>query len=208
MASATIPGAPAGFNTRLSVALYGSRVVRTISISYPLEVVSSEDVGPVGRVMYPVACEVPGFTLGVVFVSREEREGFCEWMRIYMERVVANERVGGYVYVYAPARAFGRSGVPIGPLEYGDQVGVTSWPLTLNFVGAIEPISAIGKTAVGGVSYYKGPSKDKDQAPFFYPAGTQAAGRESLEGVLYDPEGPTAGSAVREPGPLDPRKAF
>src|SRR5882724_4138391 len=149
MASPTIPGAPAGFNTRLSVALYGSRVVRATSISYPLEVVSSEDVGPVGRVMYPVACEVPGFTLGLVFLSREEREGFCGWMRAYMERVVANERVGGYVYVYAPARGFGRNGVPIGPLEYGDQVGMVSWALSLNFVGATEPISAVGKTLVG-----------------------------------------------------------
>jgi hypothetical protein len=199
--SPTIAGAPAGFNGRLSVALYGSRVVRVTSISYPLEVVSSEDVGPVGRVMYPVACEVPGFTLGLIFVSRQEREGFSEWLRGYMERVVADQRVGGYVYVYVPARGFARNGVPIGPLAYGDEVGLASYPVTVSFVAAIEPISGVGKTRVDEVSYYQGPSKDAASVTHFYPAGIQRAGLDEVERVLYDNTEPVL-SMVGEPGPL------
>lgn len=198
-ALATISGATAGYNCRLSVRSYGSRVVRAEALSYGVEVAYTESHGPGGRVLYPLARDTPGFSLDLVFVSYADREGFSAWMSTYMRRVSTNQRIGGFVYVVVPARRFARNGVPVGPLLYGDQVGTRAYRVSVRFVGVYDPISGVGQTSVGGVSYYKAPSKDTSNAPYFYPSGTQVAGAETVEGTLYDPAPPDPAAVVEPP---------
>ena len=197
---ATISGATSGYNCRFSVRSYGSRVVRVTSLSYGVEAITKVDEAAATMVLYPLARETPSFTLELVFLSYAEREGFTAWLSTYMRRVVANQKIGGYVYVVVPARRFARNGVPIGPLPYGDQMGMLGYPVTLPFVGVHDPISSVGQAQAAGVSYYRAPSKDTAQAPAFYPSGSQTAGAESLEGTFYDPTPPDSGT-VSEPGP-------
>lgn len=197
---ANIPGAPEGYNGRLSIRSYGSRVVRVTAISYGVEATTQMDESAGSRVLYPLARETVSFTLEMAFLSWAERESFTAWASTYMRRVAANQPIGGYVYVIVPARRFARNGIPVGPLPYGDRIGTVGYPVTLPFVGVHEPVSAVGRTPSGGVSYYRPPSKDTTQAPFFYPAGKQKAGAESLEGTFYDPTPPDSGT-VSEPEP-------
>lgn len=194
----TIPGAPLGYNCRLSVRDYGSRLVRVESLSFPMEIITSEAAGTVGRVMYPLQIELPGFSVDVVFITRQERDSFNDWVSEYMRRVASNQHIGGYFYVVVPARRFAQCGVPIGPLMYGDWVGMLGYHMTLQFVGAQQPLSAVGYNSDHGVSYYKPPTADQAQARYFYPSGTQLSGRGVLEGTLYDPIPPEGGS-VGEP---------
>jgi hypothetical protein len=196
--NATIPGASLGYNCRLSVRGYGSRLVRVESLAFPMEIITSEAAGTIGRVMYPLQIELPGFSLDVVFITRQERDGFNDWVSGYMRRVATNQHIGGYFYVVVPARRFAQSGVPIGPLPHGDRVGMLGYRMTIQFVGAQQPLSAVGYNTDHGVSYYKPPTADQAQARYFYPSGTQLSGREDLEGTLYDPT-PAQSGSVGEP---------
>jgi hypothetical protein len=187
MTSPDIPGAPLGYNCRLSARGYGSRVLRCVRISYRVQIGTTDDEGPNARAVYPLHRLVPGFTVVAAMLSYAEREAFNRWMREYMQRVASNQRVSGYVHVSVPARGFSRAGVPVGPLAYGDQAGQFYYPTTIGFVGATDPISAVGGGSPAGSSRYIAPSKDRTEAPYFYPAGNQKAGAESLEGTFYDP---------------------
>jgi hypothetical protein len=187
----TIPHAPAGYNCLMVVQKYGSRVAMVTDISYALNIGSSEDEAASRRVYYPLNQYIPAFDISYVFKSRVERDAFNQWMQAYMQKAASNQNIGGYVYVQIPARNIAFNGVPLGPLVYGEAVPTTpSYPLSVRYVGVTNPTSAIGKTALAGVSQFQLPTKDTKDAPYFYPAGKQKAGAETLEGTLYDPTPP------------------
>jgi hypothetical protein len=191
----TIPGAAAGWNCRLTARGYGSRLLRCLRVAYGVEIGVQEDFAANARTLYPLNRTSPVFLLSAVFQSWEEREAFNRWASVYMRKVATNQPVSGYLYVEVPARRFARYGVLAGPLVYGETIGDVSFPSNLTFVGAQTPV------ADSRTSYYRPASKDKTEAPHFYPSGSQKAGAESLEGTLYDPTPQPAVPEVAEPAP-------
>lgn len=186
----TIAKAPAGYNCLLSISGYGSRTVRCQSVSYGVAISTTEDNSAHSRTLYPLSEYVAAYDLALSFTTRTERDKFCTWLRTYMNRVSRNEKVSGYVYVQVPARRQAFNGVPIGRLLYGDALPTDlTYPLGIRFIGVADPISAVGgKTASAKlISTFQGPKEDRQNAPYFYPAGRQKSGAESLAGTLYDP---------------------
>ena len=187
----TIPGAPLGHNCLMVVRKYGSRAARVTDVAYGLNIGSTEDEAATTRAYYPINQYIPAFDLTYVFTSKAERDAFSRWLQTYMGRVATNQNIGGYVYVQVPARNIAFNGVPLGPLVYGESVPTDlTYAVTVRYVGVTNPISGVGKSSLAGVSQFQLPRKDTKDAPYFYPAGTQKSGQESLEGTLYDPTPP------------------
>lgn len=193
--AATFPGAPAGYNCRITVRGFGSRLVMCTRLAYGVEVGAREDEAARARSLYPLYRTSPSFSLAAVFASWRQREDFNSWAADYMARAVSRQGASGYAYVEVPTRRFSRYGVLTGPLMYGAAVGDLAYHVDLTFVGAQDPAPGIG------VSYYLPASKDRTEAPYFYPAGTQPAGAESLEGTFYDP---TPAGATPDVGEVPP----
>lgn len=209
MAGPDIAGAPVGYNARITAAGYGSRLLRCLRVSYGVQVNTTDDEAASARATYPLARVIPSFTLVVSLHTLAERDAFNAWVREYMRQVTTNQRVSGYMNVTVPSRNFSRSGVPVGPLTYGARSGDFWWPTQISFVGVTDPVSAVGASTVPGASRYVGPSKDTTDAPYFYPAGTQKAGAESLEGTFFDPRPSTPSSdEVAEVAPYEQSPRF
>lgn len=183
----TIPGAPEGYNCRLSVGGYGSRVCRAVVIQYDLKVIGEDASAANRRAYYPVVVAGSSFDLQVIHKTYDEREAFNTWVRGYMEGIAANRRMSGAMKMECPARRLVRVGVVEGTLEYGLVWNETlSYATTLAFVGSSEPLSALGGESVEGVSYFKTARVDAATSATFYPTGSQVAGAESLEGTIFD----------------------
>lgn len=191
----SFPGATAGYNCRITVRGYGSRVVMCTRLAYGVEVGAREDEAARTRSLYPLYRTSPSFVVSAVFASWALREAFNSWAADYMARAVAGQGASGYAYVEAPDRRFARYGVLTGPLVYGASVGDLAYHTDLTFVGAQDPVPGVG------VSYYRPASKDRVDAPYFYPSGSQRAGAESLEGTFYDP---TPAGPVPDVGEVPP----
>lgn len=189
VANPTITGAPNGHNCLFSVKSYGSRSVMVTDIQYVVQINSTESNAAHSHTFYPLNTYVSTFDISLVFKTYAERESLNKWLRTYMERVSSNQSIGGYVYVYCPIRKFTRDGVLQGNLTYGDSSpNDMAYPCTLRFTGTRDPISIKGGNLAkfGQISQFIEAKNDKADAPFFYPAGTQKAGKESLAGTLYD----------------------
>lgn len=191
----TIAGAAEGYNSRLTARGYGSRLLRCERVGYPLEVGVAEDRAANSRSLYPLNRTSATFLISAVFQTWEEREAFNRWARQYMLKVATNQPISGYLYVEVPARRFARYGVLAGPLLYGEAVGDKAYHVDLTFVGAQDPVGD------SRTSYYQPAAKDRNDAPSFYPSGTQKAGAESLAGTLYDPKPAATVPGVDEPAP-------
>jgi hypothetical protein len=195
--AATFPGAAVGYNCRLSVRGYGSRVLMCTRLSYGVEVSARDDEAARSRSLYPMYRASPSFVVSAVFASWSLREAFNAWATEYMARATAARGTSGYAYVEVPDRRFARYGVLVGPLVYGASVGDLAYHVDLGFEGAQDPVPGVG------VSYYRPASKDLADAPYFYPSGTQRAGAESLEGTFYDPTPAGAVPDVTEVPPYE-----
>lgn len=168
--TATIPGSPVGFNCLLSSAGYGQRAARAIGISYGVDISSSEDEMRDSHVFYTLNVTESDFVLGLIFVSMAERLDFANWLSGWAKAVASNAQVSGYISVSIPVRDYSRRAVWEGGLVYGDAIGTTSYPLALQFIGASDPVSAVGKSSVVGDSFVETATRDTTDAPFFYPS--------------------------------------
>lgn len=200
----TIPGYRQGFNCRLSVPGYGRTAVRTMELLYGVNIIPGSDVNEAGnrRVFYPLVTTSSSFGMVIVHTSRRDRNQFNEWLRGYMRAVTGNRRINASMKIEVPARRFVRRGICSGTLHYGESIGDLDsgstgqygqddpdtgrgfFQTVLDFVGASDPISALGRRTVPAASYFIGPGGRKAQ--HFFPAATQVSGRESLEGTIFD----------------------
>lgn len=183
----TIPGSREGFNCLLSVAGYGKRVVRCLSIYHGIDISSSQDETRDAAAFYTLNVTASNFFLGLTFLSRAERETFSRWCVGWARAVSANQPVGGYMRVQVPARRFNRSAVLQGGLVFGDAIGTVSYPLTLRFIGADDPVSAVGSASVSEDSFFQTATRDTVNAPYFYPAYyVNGRSGDAPDSVLYD----------------------
>lgn len=184
-----IAGAPAGYNTKFSVAGYGSHVVRTDRIATTVHVISSEAASAQAKTFYPHIITSDSFSLAVVFLNWNEREATAKWFRTYMEKITRGEIPRGSMLVQIPARRFVWLGVPEGTLTYGDDVSQAgrAYKLNLSFAGATDPTNVS--------SSFNRARKDWEISSAFYPVGSQVAGAESLAGTIFDAT-PLAASTV------------
>lgn len=186
-ASPTVPGARDGYNCRMSVSGYGSIYCRTVSITPALKIISSDQKAHRHRAFYPFITSGSSFSMTLVHASHAERETFNRWITTYLNKVLANESIGGTVLVEVPSRLFSRVAVPEEVVaNYGETVGDISYQTDLTFKGAKEPLSAIGKDNVGGDSYIKAARNGNATSRYFYPTGTQVAGAAKADGVMFD----------------------
>jgi hypothetical protein len=175
-----------GHNATISTRGFGSRQVRAMTVDFGLAIVASSDnEGRSRRAFYPKVTSGSSFTLGLGFISWGEREAFNRWMSRFMEAVSTGAARHGSMTVRVPSRNFVRVAVPEGPLEFGEGVGDMTYRTNVSFVGASDPVNVALGARMAGVSYFKGPGKHQ-VSRFFYPAGRQIGGSESLEGTLFD----------------------
>lgn len=206
-AAPNIPGAPYGFNGRLSVGGYGTYFCRIVEIGFGVKILSSEESAASRKAFYPLVTLGSSFTLYTIHNTTPERDNFNKWIRGYMEAVSSNKRISGTMRVEVPARRFVRVGVCSGTLQYGDAWNQTnSWTTSLDFVGASAPISAVGGAAVAGVTYYKNPTSSDPALKHFYPSQAQVSGAETLDGALFNRDAPEA--LVYLDNPAQDRAAF
>lgn len=181
----TISGAREGRNCRLSVSGYSSITVQAVALALVVNINASDEDAGSRRAYYPFSVVSDSFSLIVIHNSWAQREAFNAWIRGYMNKVIANDKIGGTIKVELPVRRFVRNAVPKGTVNYGARFDDVSFTTTIQFVGALNPLSAVGQSAVSGVSYYKPPTNDPT-AKYFYPSGTQVSGAESLQGTIFD----------------------
>lgn len=179
---ATIAGAPAGFNCRLSVSGYGSYAVRVERIRYSVEIHAESAAAANYRVFYPGWLQDPQFALAIVHLTAAERDRFNDWMAAYMRKVTSSQIAEGAMSVQVPVRRFNRTGVPLGTLVYGDSVGQagSAYRTDLVFGGAYDPVSR------DSISKFRAAKKDASTSANFYPAAAQKGGAETLAGTIFD----------------------
>lgn len=175
MADGTFPGAPRGFNARITIARYGRRFVRVTELVHGLTIVSAESEASQRRAYYPVMAVQSDFSLTLEWKSTAERNGFNAWMRQYMRRVSGNDdSISGYATVQIPDRGFTRNAVPHSTLDWQDSPELAKWMTRLTFVGASDPVDQTLTARQGGLSYLILPSDPV--ARHFYPTGNQIKG--------------------------------
>lgn len=149
------------------------------------------------RSFYSVVTTGSSFTIRVGFVSYEERGRFNQWMRQFMEDMVDGQAESGFMTIQVPKRKFFRTAVPNNDLVYGEAVGDLGYTLDLSYVGASDPIDSNLTTRQAGLSYFRGPQGDDSESRYFYPAGRQVSGAESLDGTIFDPGKKSGGRFVQ-----------
>lgn len=180
----TVVGEPNGTNCVLSIAGYGARSIRVLTVGYNVSITSNEENNATYTVFYPINVLADDFTLVAIFPSYRSRESFTAWVQGYMLRASTNAKsASGYVNVSVPVRKFYRKAVLSGTLEFGMSSGDIAFPLTLTFIGSADPLN------LNKASGYVAP-KNKDaaaDAAFSYPStSTQLKGMESYEGTIFD----------------------
>lgn len=186
----TIGGAPSGYNGRLSVPGYGAMVVRVATITYSLDIVTSEAASAHGKAFYPGWLNESAFSLEVMFATWAGREKFNSWMHGYMDKVTRNQISKGYMLVQVPARRFTRKAVPHRSLDYGDDVAQSGrlYRSQITFSGSSDPL------AKNASSTFRNAKAQAQTSATFYPAGSQKAGAETLDSTLFDSAAPGAGT--------------
>lgn len=182
----TISGQREGFNCRMTVAKYGSMVCRVTAIAPNIEIIAETQSAGSQDAFYPYQYDASSFAMQVLHASWAEREAFNKWLRRYMVKVTNNEPIGGTILIEVPGRRFTRVAVPQSGVEYGDDINAVTFTTNLQFVGASDPLSAIGSNGVSGDSYVKQARNGLATSKYFYPTGTQVSGAASLEGTIFD----------------------
>lgn len=186
-----------GFNATLSAAGFGTRKVRCNMLQQKIGIIANED-GPARtrQAFYSVVVTGSSFSMGMEFYSYAERESFNRWFRRFTEAVLDRTAPNAYMTVRVPSRRFVRTAVPETEIEYGEGLEDLVYTLTIGFVGASDPLNSRVMRDRKLISQYRGP-KRRGVSRYFYPAGNQVAGAESLEGTIFDPR-PTGSGPARE----------
>ncbi len=198
-----------GYNGLITTDTAGTYKVRVEEISQPATIISKEGKGRSRRVYYPIVTSTSSFDLSIVFPSWAAREKFNIWMSRFMEKTVNGRGFKAAVQVDVPSRDFSRTGIPTGPLSYGEGLTDVAYPLTVEFTGASDPLE-ISLEEKRARSYFVPPKKGRSTSTYFYPAGRQLSGAGALDENIYDnefvgPVIPNFGPEVPAPiGPMAP----
>lgn len=194
--------------------------VRAIGVSHGLVQVASESHARDTRAFYPHRRSQAQFTVTLVLMGRRrthdhcERERFNTWLRKYMNYLLdqdelAQEQTFPAMTVKIPVRGFHRTGIPLGPISYGEHVGSIVWNQPITFETTKEP-----GDAKYPYSRFLADGTEKDRnAKFFYPPSQQLSGNQqpgTYDGVYttaYDsqnnvPDWDSVNNAVNGTGPV------
>lgn len=176
-----------GFNAQISAPGFGSRRVRATKLEFGLGIISTSDAeARERRAYYSIVTTGSSFTIEMGFVSVEERDQFSRWMKRFMVAVSRGDAKSGFQTIQVPSKKFTRVAVPEGDLAYGDGVKDVAYTVRMSYMGASDPLDLNLSQKMAGVSYFKGPKHDAESR-YFYPAGRQVSGAESLDGTIFDP---------------------
>lgn len=190
-----MPQGDFGFNGKISAPGFGARRIRVVQLRFGLGIIAtSNEEARDRRGFYSIVTVGSSFTMGVSFVSWEEREAFNQWARNFMESLASGTAKSGFMTISCPARDFYRTAVPDNELVYGKGVTDVGYTTQMSFLGAHNPLDLSLKSKMAGISYFRLPKTTSAEHRYFYPAGRQVSGAESLDGTVYDPS-QTAGSA-------------
>lgn len=193
-----MPQASGLYNGQISGPSSGTRKIRVMRIGYSLDIISSADSeGRSRRAFYPVTTEGSSFMVSIGFVSWEERESFNQWMNRFMTSVSEGTAKNGVVTVRCPSRNFIRTGVPQGPLVYGEGVRDLAYYTDLNFSGAYDPTDPNLSAKRQGASFFE-QAANNAVSQYFYPAGVQVKGAEATDSTLFGdtPDGAAFGTVL------------
>lgn len=175
-----------GYNGYIGSTGYGRRRVRVIRLKRKVSQPADQEAeGRRRRAFYPMIVTSSGFEIDVVHISYAERGKFNRWLRRWMEMVVDGTAPSGVMTVSIPHYRFTQVCVPETDLNYGEGVTDYGYITTLGFVGASDAIDLDLGARMAGVSYFQMP-KNNQTSKYFYPAGRQVAGAESLDGTIFD----------------------
>lgn len=174
-----------GFNGHIGSEGIGRRKIRVMRIKRKVSIIANDAEGKSRRAFYPQIVTSSGFEIDIAFVSHEERGRFNRWLTTYMESVVDGSAANGTMTVSIPIYDFTQVCIPEMPVEYGEGVEDLAYTLTMGFVGASDPTDLDLGARMAGVSYFKMP-EDNQTTRYFYPAGRQVSGAESLDGTIFD----------------------
>lgn len=175
-----------GFNCFIGAPGIGRRRVRVTRFVRKVNIIpGNEGEAKRRRSFSGVMVTASGFTIEIAFVSYEERGKFNRWLSKWMEDVVNNTSKTGVLTVSIPYYNFVQICVPETALEYGEGMGDMGYRLTMGFVGASDAINLDLGARMAGVSYFQ-QAESNTTSKYFYPAGKQVKGVESLDGTIFD----------------------
>lgn len=190
-----------GYNGFLGSPGLGRRQIRVLEFTRKVSIIAGgEGEARNRRGFFAQMVTSSGFTMVVAFASYEERGQFNRWLGRYMESVVAGTAANGYMTVAIPYYDFVQICVPETDLDFGEGYKDGLYTTTLGFVGASDPIDLDLSARMAGVSYFQMPT-DNVTSKYFYPAGRQVSGAESLDGTIFDQ---TALPGISAPGGSTP----
>lgn len=189
-----------GHSGRISSRGIGGRRIRVVALDFGLGIIATSDgEARSRRAFYPVVTTGSSFTMTVAFISYEEREQFNQWMKDYMHSVARGTAKSGIMTIRVPARDFVRTAVPETDLAFGEGLTDIGYLTSIGFIGASDPVNMNLSKKMAGISYFKPPRGDQESS-YFYPAGRQVRGAESLDGTIFDPDPTGSGFAPGDPG--------
>ena len=176
-----------GFNGTIGSQGSGSRQVRVMALNQWIGIIAGSQASESRsrRAMYPVVTTSSSFEVTLQFLSYAERQRFNNWLTNYMLSIVGGTAQSGVMTVSVPSRKFLKVAVPETEVTFGEGFNDVGYTLTLGFCGATDPLDLDLGARMAGISYFKPPTSGR-VTKFFYPAGEQVKGAESLDGTIFD----------------------
>lgn len=185
-----------GFNGTISSPGIGKKRIRVTKLAQKISVIAEDDEARSRRAFYPRVVTSSGFTMEIAFISYGERSQFNFWLSTYLKTVVDGTARSGTMEVLIPAYDFQRTCVPRAVLEYGEGYDDYGYTLPIEFIGASDPLDLSLGAKSAGASFFKMP-ENREITKYFYPAGRQVKGAESLDGTTFDVPTATPGEPRR-----------
>lgn len=193
---------PERYNATLSTATEGSYDVWCSAIVKGISINAAEGEASMRRVFYPQVITSSSFTAVLIFRSWRDRDQFDIWLSGFMTKVATGKGFQGSMKFDVPDLGFTRVAVPTGTIERGEGLTDVGYSMTLKFIGATDPTHPMVGSKKTGISYFRLPTRQKEVAKYFYPAGQQVRGAATFEGSLFDGVGLSA--TISNPDQEDP----
>lgn len=160
-------------NCTLSAPGYGSYNLLVTALGYGKNIVASEAEGRRTKTFYTQVATSGQWFVEVLFLTHAEMGNFGLWLINYYNKIIDLASTSALLpmTVSVTSRNFHKVGYPVSTIDFGDEVGKVTYPLTLNFVSASDP-----EVDPAVASRFVAPLRESATGVAMYPGGLQEPG--------------------------------
>lgn len=168
--------APEGgrYNGQLYAAGWGELKIKVVSFSHGIAIFSSEDRTRFTKTEYPQKVTLSDFSITISHRNQRVAQAFAKRLLDYARLASDPDASVGAMAVIIPDRDFVRFGIPTRGVTFGDKAGAITYPMTLQFTAAQDPLSILQEQDLSRTSDIT------ETNSMFYPADVGKAAEYAL----------------------------